>query len=195
MDNGSGINGIRSSCCAPGAGVGAGGPGFAQHSAVGGVPAGPVHIHGQPQQPQPPNLPPPLPPRPDGNGMQMSPYGVGGMSGYSMNGGMYGSAYGSPWSSGYGTAGYGIGGGMYGGNPYGSYGGGMVGYGPGGDSQVSRLAEEQTRTAFQSVENVVRTFSSLSFLLDSSFNAIFTSFRAVLGLADQFSQLKVKFLS
>jgi peroxin-13 len=55
-----------------------------------------------------------------------------------------------------------------------------------------RLAEEQSRTAFQSVESIVQAFSSVSMMLESTLNAIYSSFRAVFGVADQFSRLKLQ---
>jgi peroxin-13 len=51
-------------------------------------------------------------------------------------------------------------------------------------------AEESTQHAFQSLESIVRAFGSISMMLDSTFNAVHSSFRAVLGMADQFSRLR-----
>ena len=114
--------------------------------------------------------------------------GYGGMGSY----GGY-----SPYSS------YGIGyGGMgsYGGySPYSSYGsygyGGMGGYG-GNDymgSSIARQAEESSRPAFQSIESIVQAFTSVSMMLDSTFQAVYNSFRAVIGVADNFTRLKTQF--
>lgn len=47
--------------------------------------------------------------------------------------------------------------------------------------------------AFSSIESVVHAFSTVSMMLESSVMAIYTSFRAVVGLADQFSSLKAHF--
>ncbi|XP_039251968.2 peroxisomal membrane protein PEX13-like [Styela clava] len=107
-----------------------------------------------------------------------------------------------PSYGGYGSYGYGTGyGGMYGGGMgsgmYGGYGGGgMYGsynrsYGaPGG---FARQAEESTRNAFQSVESIVRAFTSVSAMLESTLGAVYSSFRAVLDVADQFSRVRATF--
>ena len=105
---------------------------------------------------------------------------------------------------------------MYGG--YGSSFGGMGGlggmYSPfmsggyGGYSPYNRLgayginntdtnsfvnqAEASAQGAFQSVESVVSAMSSISMMLESTYCALHNSFRAVLGVADQFSRLKVQ---
>lgn len=51
-------------------------------------------------------------------------------------------------------------------------------------------AEESSQHAFQSLESIVRTFGSISMMLDSTLFAVFSSFRAVLGVADHFSRLR-----
>lgn len=56
-----------------------------------------------------------------------------------------------------------------------------------------RLAEESTRPAFQSIESVVRAFGGISMMMDSTFFAITSSFRAVLGIADNIGQLRSMF--
>ncbi|KAK7503968.1 hypothetical protein BaRGS_00004700 [Batillaria attramentaria] len=108
----------------------------------------------------------------------MSSYGS-----YGTYGGM--SSFGSP-------LGYG---GMY--SPYGGYGGyGSYGYnrfGTQGDpmgSTFARVAEENSRPAFQSIESIVQAVTSVSMMLDSSFQAVYSSFRAVIGVADNFSRLR-----
>ncbi|KAG0422456.1 hypothetical protein HPB47_001721 [Ixodes persulcatus] len=53
-----------------------------------------------------------------------------------------------------------------------------------------RLAEDSTRGAFQSVESVVQAFGSISLMLDSTYQALQNSFRAMVGVADQFGRLK-----
>lgn len=97
-----------------------------------------------------------------------------------------------------------FGGSAYGyGNPYGlnspyNYGGFGMGYNRLGMSNTndyscntfSRMAEESSRPAFQSIESIVNAFSSVSMMMDSSFQAVYNSFRAVLGVADHFSRLK-----
>lgn len=125
----------------------------------------------------PPNHPPPLPPRPSA----MSPLAPGG------------SYYSSPVYNGYGSSMV-YGGGSYS-SPYNTY--GMTPYYAGGrytqESNIVRLAEESSRGAFQSVESVVQAFSSISMMLESSYSAVYNSFRAILGVADQFTRLKTHF--
>lgn len=81
----------------------------------------------------------------------------------------------------------------YGGyRPYGSYGGyGLSGnqYGRDG-SQFVRQAEDRTRPAFQSVESVVGAVGSIAMMLDSTYMAIHTCFRAILGVVDHFSSMR-----
>ncbi|XP_046606490.1 peroxisomal membrane protein PEX13 isoform X1 [Neodiprion virginianus] len=131
--------------------------------------------------------PPPLPPRTNRSVQSYQP--------------MYGDhrSLPSPYYSGYGT-------GMnyrgYGG--YGSYGGygGMSGYnsynqfgGPSGDveNRFVQLAEERTRPAFQSIETMVHTFSSITMMLESTFFAMTSSFRAILSVADNIGRLRSMF--
>lgn len=71
---------------------------------------------------------------------------------------------------------------------YGSYGG--YGYGGAESGPLSRLAEESTRGAFESVESVVHAFGSVSLMLESTYAALQSSFRAVVGVADQFARLR-----
>ncbi|XP_034242873.1 probable peroxisomal membrane protein PEX13 isoform X2 [Thrips palmi] len=111
--------------------------------------------------------------------------GYGGYGGY----GSYGN-YGS--YGGYGGLGsYGLGG--YGG--FSSYpGSGMNRYGVPNphdpETRFIQLAEESSRPAFQSIESLVQAFHSVSMMLDSTFNAVYTSFRAVLGVAENFGRLR-----
>lgn len=155
---------------------------------------------GQPSLGTAPSVPPPLPPRPTQQPLLAgSTYGSGYGSGYG-----YTSPYGtglSPLYSryGYGGSGYGYGsgygsgyGGMYGtGGLYGTS--GMYGAGGmyGGAGPLSQLAEESTRGAFHSVEAVVQAFASVSLLLESTYGALQSSFRAVVGVADQFGRLRL----
>ena len=53
-----------------------------------------------------------------------------------------------------------------------------------------RRAEETSRPAFESIESIVQAFGSIAMMLESTFFAVHSSFRAVLGVADQFSLLK-----
>ncbi|XP_048762169.2 peroxisomal membrane protein PEX13-like isoform X2 [Ostrea edulis] len=132
------------------------------------------------------NAPPPVPSRPVQNSMGSrfsSPYGgYSSLSPYSSYG-MSGSGYGgySPYS-GYGSMGYGYGG-------MGGY--NRMGYGDDyGQNNIARLAEESSRPAFQSIESIVNAFTSVSMMLDSTFQAMYNSFRAVVGVADNFTRLK-----
>ncbi|XP_073845238.1 peroxisomal biogenesis factor 13 [Musca autumnalis] len=139
---------------------------------------------------------PPLPLAP-------STFGTGGGYGASAYGGGYG---------GYGGGGYGFGsgfGGMGGyGGGYGSYGGGYGGYGGfgGGYGGLSRygggmnpmdpearfiqLAEASSRPAFQSIESLVMAIGNIASMLDSTFFALTSSFRAILGVAANFGRLR-----
>ncbi|KAG4066167.1 hypothetical protein HA402_014467 [Bradysia odoriphaga] len=143
--------------------------------------------------------PPPLPPRPF---QQQSSYGS-----YGGVGSMYGnSMYGSPYSS-YGS-GYGYGSGLnsFGGSGFGSYGGGMGSYGGYGsygggynrfggnpmdpENRFIQIAEESSRPAFQSIESLVGAIGNIASMLDSTFFAITSSFRAILGVAANFGRLR-----
>lgn len=105
--------------------------------------------------------------------------GYGGLTGYGGMGGM--GMYSSPMMGGYG--GY---------SPYNRMG---MGYGQSmGDMNNSfiQMAEASSRGAFHSVESVVSAVSSVSMMLESTYFALQNSFRAVLGVADQFSRLKMQ---
>lgn len=128
--------------------------------------------------------PPPLPPRP----LQQS-------------GGAYGSGFGNRFgvpSYGYSGFGGGYGGfGSYGGGfGYGGYGGGMYGngYGMGANAypehRFIQLAEESSRPAFQNIESLVGAIGNIAAMLDSTFFALTSSFRAVLGVAANFAHLR-----
>lgn len=178
------------------------------------TPLGDVPQHPQQYQHQhPSNVLPALPPRPMayqqnggggffnstnsmyGNGLGGGLYGGSGLGGY-------GSAYGmgGGYGSGYGMAGgyspYGMGGGGYG---VGSYGGGMLTnrYGAAGanglmdaEARFIQLAEESSRPAFQSIESLVGAIGNIAAMLDSTFFAITSSFRAILGVAANFGRLR-----
>ena len=73
---------------------------------------------------------------------------------------------------------------------------GMNRYGNGMEHQQNgfvRSAEESTRGAFQSIESIVQAFGSVSMMLESTYGAVFNSFRAVLGVADQFGRMRQQF--
>lgn len=133
---------------------------------------------------------PALPPRPFAQNQmssmmsnQMGMYGGGGMYGTSM----YGSSYGmSPYSmGGYGMGGY---------NRFG--GGGMFGGAYGcrdpmdAENRFIQLAEESSRPAFQSIESLVMAIGNIAAMLDSTFFALTSSFRAILGVAANFGRLR-----
>jgi peroxin-13 len=75
----------------------------------------------------------------------------------------------------------------------GRYGAGY-GYGAGAaqgsENDFVRLAEESSRQAFQSIESIVQAFGSVSMMLESTYFAVHSSFRAVLGVAEHFSRLR-----
>lgn len=53
-----------------------------------------------------------------------------------------------------------------------------------------QMAEESSRSAFQSIESVVSTIGNIATMLDSTYFALTSSFRAILGLAANFSHLR-----
>jgi len=65
------------------------------------------------------------------------------------------------------------------------------GFNPSTNSIVHQ-AESRAQGAFQSVQSVVSAVSSVSMMLESTYFALHNSFRAVLGVADQFSKLKLQ---
>ncbi|XP_012938488.1 peroxisomal membrane protein PEX13 [Aplysia californica] len=129
--------------------------------------------------------PPQLPPRPSQQQSSLNSrlgtgYGYSGFGGYGSYGG-----YSSPM----GFGGYG---GMYN-SPYSSY--GSYGYNRMGNdmnSSFARHAEESSRPAFESIESIVSAVNSVGMMLDSTFQAVYNSFRAVIGVADNFSRLKTQ---
>lgn len=103
--------------------------------------------------------------------------GMSGMGGNSMYGGMgMNSMYG-----GLGMGGMGYRGGMmnsYGSNPMDP------------ENRFIQMAEESSRPAFQSIESIVSTIGNIAAMLDSTYFALTSSFRAILGVAANFSQLR-----
>ncbi len=64
---------------------------------------------------------------------------------------------------------------------------------PGGvPNQFVELAQEGAQPAFQSIESVVQAVSSVSLMLESTYTAVRASFQAVLGVAEQFSNMKLQ---
>lgn len=105
----------------------------------------------------------------------------------------YSSPYRSPYNS-FGSFGsHGGYGGIGGYNSYSSF----SGYpGPIADDHERRFiqfAEEKSRSTFASVENVVRAFNSLAMMVDNTFFAMTSSFRAVLSVAENFGKLRTMF--
>ncbi|KDR66515.1 hypothetical protein GALMADRAFT_258992 [Galerina marginata CBS 339.88] len=149
-----------------------------------------------------------------------SPYSSYGASPYSRLGaGMYGAGYGGMGSYGglgssYGTYGgyggmgsYGTGLGGYGGmGSYGSMGGyggygmggmgmGMVGpnglpIGPDGNPSLTQTLESTTQHTFTLLHSIVQTFTGVAQMLESTFMATHSSFFAMVGVIDQFGQLR-----
>ncbi|XP_075166466.1 peroxisomal biogenesis factor 13 [Haematobia irritans] len=134
--------------------------------------------------------PPPLPVIPNTyGGGNYGSYGGYGSSGYgfgSYNGGLggysdFGGGYGG-YGGGYGGYGGGFGGG------YGRYGGGMNPMDP--EARFIQLAEASSRPAFQSIESLVMAIGNIASMLDSTFFALTSSFRAILGVAANFGRLR-----
>lgn len=131
-------------------------------------------------------------------------YGTGG---YGSSYGGYGGGYGSNYGMGsYGGLG-GYGGGGYGGfgSGFGGYGGFGGGYGSGyggysrygggmnpmdPEQRFIQLAEASSRPAFQSIESLVMAIGNIASMLDSTFFALTSSFRAILGVAANFGRLR-----
>ena len=142
------------------------------------------------------SAPPPVPTRPSQQRSSVN----SGYGGYGSSYGGFGSGYSGYGSSMYGGYG-GLGGGMYGGGMYGGYGSyggyGMNRIGPteGGYNSNSfvQQAEESSRQAFQSIESIVQAFGSVAMMLESTFYAVYNSFRAVIGVADHFTRMRMHF--
>jgi peroxin-13 len=107
----------------------------------------------------------------------------------------YGNSFGmGSYGSSFGMNPYGMGGGGMGFNSFGGYGGGFrQGFGNNPldpETRFIQLAEESSRSAFQSIEQVVSTIGNIATMLDSTYFALTSSFRAILGLAANFSQMR-----
>ena len=61
-----------------------------------------------------------------------------------------------------------------------------------GHNRFIQMAEESYLPAFQSIENIVQAFGSVSMMLESTFYAVHSSFQAVLGVAEHFSKMKLQ---
>lgn len=138
----------------------------------------------------PTSHPPPLSPRPHftgggGDSMYANRYGFASQSGfhnYSPYGGYSSMDY-------YGQRGY-MGGGYMGQN-YGGYGNqGGFNY---PEQRFIQIAEESSRPAFQILESLVGAVGNVATMLDSTFFAVTSSFRAILSVAANLAHLKGTF--
>jgi len=131
---------------------------------------------------------PPVPPRPGqqtrpiysaSNSYSRMPYSSYGNPMYAN----YNSAY-RPYPNNYSYS-YGSGGGMYGNGMYGPP-------PPGGNDYPTfvQMAEESSASTFQSIESFVHGFGSISTALESTYHAVYSSFRAVIDVADHFGRVK-----
>ncbi|XP_059622305.1 peroxisomal membrane protein PEX13 [Phlebotomus argentipes] len=143
----------------------------------------------------PTSLPPPLPPR-------LQPQSQGFASSFSSPFGGYQNMYGYGAGSSFG--GFGGYGGMGGYGSYGAYGaglgaggygryGGYHGYNLDAENRFIQMAEETSRPALQSIENLVAAFGNIASMLDSTFFAINSSFRAILGVTANVGKLRSLF--
>lgn len=100
------------------------------------------------------------------------------------------SLYGGMGIGGYGSYGMNS---MYGGMP-GIYGGGMGMMGPGGmdpnNPSLTQALESTTQNTFALLHSIVQTFSGVAQMLESTFMATHSSFFAMVGVVDQFGQLR-----
>ncbi|XP_055905152.1 peroxisomal membrane protein PEX13 [Eupeodes corollae] len=145
-----------------------------------------------------PQLPPSIPPPPmrasfagPAGGYLQQQNSFGFMSNpYMTAGGGYGGGYGGGFNT--------FGGGAYGGagGAFGGYGGsyGRYGMNPADPEQrFIQLAENSARPTFQSIESLVSAIGNIAQMLDSTFFAITSSFRAILGVAANFGRLRTVF--
>lgn len=133
------------------------------------TPAGIVHTH-----------PPPLPPRPSFGQQTNAGFGMG-YSPYSNNFGNYGGGYSAGIYSGYNNyfrGGMNTGFGAYNNNPLDP------------ENQFIQMAEENSRSTFQSIESFVNFVGNISVMFESTYFALTSSFRAILGVAANFSRLR-----
>jgi peroxin-13 len=159
--------------------------------------------------PAPSSSVPALPDRPDAFTQPASSSYAYGSSPYSRLGGGIGTGYGGVGSYGMSSYGGGYGGGygmnsMYGGGMggMGMYGGGMgmgMGMGPyncmpmmgpNGNLSLTQTLESTTQQTFTLLHSIVQTFSGVAQMLESTFMATHSSFFAMVGVVDQFGQLR-----
>nr|CAD7615403.1 unnamed protein product [Timema genevievae] len=133
-----------------------------------------------------------LPPQTAGYGSY--PVGMGSYNSMGSYGGYGGSgAYGASGAYGGYGGGYGSYGG-FGGFP-GGYGMNRFGQMPSNDpeNRFIRIAEDSTRPAFQTLESMVQAFGSVSFMMESTFHAVYNTFRAVMGVAEHLGRMRAVF--
>ena len=132
-------------------------------------------------------VPPPLPPRPNqGPALSASNlYPRFGSYGNNLGFGNQMSNYSSPYSSMYSCGPF-----NSGLSPFGGYGLNRFNNSYNNDNDFVRIAEESSRQAFQSIESIVQAFGSVSMMLESTYYAVHSSFKAVIGVADHFSRLR-----
>ncbi|KAG9508913.1 Peroxisomal membrane protein PEX13, partial [Fragariocoptes setiger] len=134
-------------------------------------------------------LPPPVPPRPNQRQVDVHPYNevsqVYQRQPFGM--GPYGVMGPTPFMSPYGASPY-----QPFTNPFmaGTAIGNTNQSGAGSHIDFIRMAEENSRQAFQSIESIVQAFSSVSMMLESTYFAVHSSFRAVLGVAEHVTRLR-----
>ncbi|CAF1310048.1 unnamed protein product [Adineta ricciae] len=56
----------------------------------------------------------------------------------------------------------------------------------------AQLAMDESRSAFSSIESVIHTFRSVSFMLESTFTSVYSSFRAVTDVFDHFTRVRAE---
>ncbi|KNE60773.1 hypothetical protein AMAG_06131 [Allomyces macrogynus ATCC 38327] len=118
-----------------------------------------------------------------------SPYGsttaYGGYSSATYGAGSYGNAYNR-----YGVSSYG----GYGTGAYGGYGSGAMMrpgmMGPNGAPNGNQELQSATAAAFEMLNSVVQSFGSMAAMLDSTLHATFSSFHAMMTVADQVGALR-----
>eukprot|EP00038_Savillea_parva_P000922 m.99933 g.99933 ORF g.99933 m.99933 type:complete len:444 (+) comp10326_c0_seq2:561-1892(+) len=79
------------------------------------------------------------------------------------------------------------------------YGQGMLGAGQDpnmmGEESWAMRAEQNSRPAFEAIQQIVMAFGQVAMMLDASFGAMFQSFRAVIGVMDHFGRMRYNFAS
>ena len=56
----------------------------------------------------------------------------------------------------------------------------------------SQLAMDESRSAFSSIESVIHAFRSISVMFESTFASVYSSFRAVTDVFDQFTRIRTE---